>query len=85
MKSNLTDEDRGEIANVVSDFMTGNYLLRPRKLSHRIMMTYISRLLTDGPGTFVDQEIIDYYNACGTRDLMKAYEEKYEIHRTQEI
>lgn len=79
MKSNLTDEDRNEIANVVCDVETGNYLLRPRKLSHRIMMTYIARLLTDGPGTVVDQEIIDYYNACGSRDSMNEYEQKYEI------
>ena len=83
-KSNLTDEDRNEIANIACDLETGNFLIRPRKLSYRVLMHYIAEILDRGPDEDnpLEQEIVDYFNACGSRDAMKEYEELYNINQT---
>lgn len=80
IKSNLTDGDRNDIANVACDLETGNFLLRPRPLMYRVFMRYVGEILDRGfeEGNVLEEEIMDYFNACGSRDKMGEYEKKYE-------
>lgn len=76
-KSNLTDEDRKEISSAAYDIATGNYLLRPRKLSERALIFMICELLHRKELTVVEQEIIDYYNASTDPRMSEYYNNKY--------
>lgn len=79
-KSNLSNEDREELCRVVCDLETGNHLLgRKRTLGHRALICYVCRIQGEGAKTEVDQEILDYCEACRSEEAMRKYNEKWNI------
>lgn len=79
MKTNLTDEWRGEIAWCAADFATGHDLILERPLGHHALMHWISEFIYDGTETEVEKEVLEYFNACSDPKLMEEYEKKYEV------